>query len=214
MSIYDGHEKKGIYLPYDSDDTLWDKIKYKYYDIVPYNWRPSQIWYRLKCRLWKKYTTYKPRYLSHTWNDRDNILLHMNFEILCQFIEKECSPGYVNWAYDEFHIEKMREMRSLYDWWIDCHTDRKKDDILLDKRFDELYKVYEYLIDEADGPTETIPLRGEDYKIYAYKWETSRTNPDKFSDYVKARNNLSHIHEEFLERQLIRLIKIRPFMWT
>ena len=68
-------------------DLIPDWIRYKYYDLVPYEYRPRQIWYVFKCWDWNRYTTVKPRYLGHTWTDRDNLLLHMSFEILSNYVE-------------------------------------------------------------------------------------------------------------------------------
>ena len=78
-------------------------LKYAYWHTVPYDWRPGQIWCRLKCWAWKRYTTVKPRYLDHTWCDRCDLLPHMMFEILCDFVEKECSPGCVEWYGEHGH---------------------------------------------------------------------------------------------------------------
>jgi hypothetical protein len=41
----------------------------------------------------------------------------MMFEILSQFIEKECSPGNVDWDATEHHKAARKEMQELYDWW-------------------------------------------------------------------------------------------------
>lgn len=80
--------------------------------------RVHDLWYRLKCFLWYRYTTVKPRTLKfHTWTDRDNLLLHCSFEILCRFLEEECSPGIVDWDCDEEDKQAMKTMKELYVWW-------------------------------------------------------------------------------------------------
>jgi hypothetical protein len=95
-------------------------MRFLYYKIVPYHWRPKNIWYALKCKFWHRYTTIKPRGLSHEWLDRDLLLLHMIFEILCQFVEKELIPseGQINWESDEEHKFAKKEMLELYHWWL------------------------------------------------------------------------------------------------
>lgn len=101
--------------------TIWNSIYDVYLAVIPYEFRPKNVWYQLKCRFWKKYTTYKPRYLPHTWIDKDNILIHMNFEILSRFVEDELIPGPVDWDADEEHRQAKAKMLELYEWWKENH---------------------------------------------------------------------------------------------
>jgi hypothetical protein len=121
-----------------------EKIQDIYYKI-PYNWRPKNIWYSITCRFWHKYTTVKPRYLSHQWTDRCEVMPHMMFEILSQFIEKECTPEQVDWTWEgnliEVNGQKISardEMQYLYDWWHKKYNDEyeKKSEALWDEVFD------------------------------------------------------------------------------
>lgn len=75
---------------YISGLSFLKKIKHTYWTMVPYNWRPHQIWYRLKCFVWYRYTTVHPRTLPwHTWTDRDTILTHSIMEIVSCYLEEE-----------------------------------------------------------------------------------------------------------------------------
>lgn len=96
--------------------TRTEKIKAKYWNLVPYDWRPGQIWYRFKCWAWYRYTTVKPRALPDTWMDRDTILEHMAFEILSQFIEKEKPDLHFDIQYSPNKLEWSR-LFALYIWW-------------------------------------------------------------------------------------------------
>ena len=109
----------------------WHKRLSAYWNRVPYNWRPGQIWYRFKCWAWYRYTTVKPRYLPHTWTDRDDVLPHVMFEVLSQFIERECTPECIDWeasghmiTVDGVEKNVRQEMQELYDWW---HQEYNKD---------------------------------------------------------------------------------------
>ncbi|MHC4297958.1 MAG: hypothetical protein ACYS7Y_11695 [Planctomycetota bacterium] len=109
---------------------LLEKIEDLYWTIIPYECRPMRVWYRLKCFFWHRYSTIKPRYMGHTWANRDDLTAHAMFEILSQFIEKECTPEIVEW-YGEYgrkvlvmvpggphRLRYVRdEMQDLYDWW-------------------------------------------------------------------------------------------------
>ena len=81
--------------------------------LIPYSWRPKNIWYSLKCRFWHKYTTIKPRYLSNEWVDRDYLLVAVMFEVLSDFVEKEMRSA---WG-QSLNISNREEMIDLYNWW-------------------------------------------------------------------------------------------------
>lgn len=88
-------ELKRIWFGDPDDDyisglSFLRKIKHTYWAIIPYDWRPHSIWYRLKCFVWHRYTTVHPRTLPwHTWTDRDSLLTHSIMEILSRYIEEE-----------------------------------------------------------------------------------------------------------------------------
>lgn len=89
-----------------------------YYKIVPHNLRPQELLYRFKCFVWHRYSTVKPQYLPHTWVDRSDLLPHVMFQILTDFIEKE-NPFecHIDWDYDGEHRQAKKEMLELYHWW-------------------------------------------------------------------------------------------------
>jgi len=84
-------------------------------------------WYYLKCKLFKKYNRVIPRGLDPTWCDRDTLLLHASFEILCDFVEGELIDSHVNWNWSFSHRKAYQEFWDLYTWWT-------KDRPLRDKR--------------------------------------------------------------------------------
>jgi len=193
-------------------DTWIDKIKYAYWHMLPYDWRPGQIWYRLKCLTWNRYTTVKPRYLGHTWCDRTELMPHMMFEILCQFVERECSPGWVEWYGECGHKitvdgeEKyvMDEMKDLIAWW---HQVWNK----------EVGEVEDILWAEAHkhSPTSYFePLEGSD-EFFEWKQRfASDGDKEIWKRCMNALNHLERIMAVTLEERLHRLIKLIPYMWT
>lgn len=109
---------------FEEADSFASFIRYMYWNIIPYNMRPGQLLYRLKCFCWYRYTTIKPRQLDHTWCDRAELMPYMMFEILSQFLEKECSPGIVDWEASDHgimyggHSRNVQDvMWHLYHWW-------------------------------------------------------------------------------------------------
>lgn len=109
---------------FEDADSFCEFIKYVYYKVLPYDYRPGQMWYKLKCFVWHRYTTVKPRQLDHTWCDKTELVPHMMFEMLSKFLEKECSPGVVDWKGSNHRIQYGGHSRNvqevmwhLYHWW-------------------------------------------------------------------------------------------------
>ncbi len=118
---------------FENADSFGEFIRYAYYKVLPYDWRPSNIWYKIKCTIWHRYTTVKPRQLDNTWCDRCTLMPHMMFEILSQFLEKECSPGIVDWDASDHevmyggHSRNAEEvMWHLCYWWHEVHLVKKE----------------------------------------------------------------------------------------
>lgn len=84
------------------------------------------IFYRIKCFLFKRYTTVKSRHLDHTYTDPCVILPFTMFEILEQFVEDDVKYGIADWYYPDNLKEvmfrgKKENARDVMDdlvyWW-------------------------------------------------------------------------------------------------
>jgi hypothetical protein len=51
---------------------------------------------------------------GRSWIDRDIVMLHACFQILCDYIEKEKGDEHVSY---ESHKDFVDEVRFLYNWW-------------------------------------------------------------------------------------------------
>lgn len=181
-----------------------------------HKFHPKELWYKVKCRFFKKYSTVKARYLGHNWQDRCSLLPHLMFEVLSQFIEQECSPGNVDWYSDECprtikvdgqDKNVMDEMKDLYAWW---HEDYIKSypaqqDVLMDKiqEIDEEFLISEFQEDEEDAP---YLIWDPQYKIPEAKQQVD----ELFKQY----SQLEKDYEQELTKRLHRLVEVISFMWT
>lgn len=94
----------------------------------------KDIYKKLKCRCWLKFTTVCPKTLpKDCWVDRDHLMLHCMFEILTLFVEQEMSKEMIaqardpNWSpksneewFNKALIDQNKtniEILYLYDWW-------------------------------------------------------------------------------------------------
>lgn len=193
---------------------LITKIKYKYWEIWPHYLRPGTMWYNLKCWAWHRYGTVRCRHLPHTWSDRRTILLHASFQILTDFIDKECSPGHVEWYGDCPHqlmvngvMENvMDEMLELYWWWNTVHEKEYP------SQMDELWEAasgcsprmlcvpYEGMPDCVAGKLEMV-----------YEDDEQR---DKYKTITEDIRLTEELMDRKAEEMLKRLAAVRLWMWT
>lgn len=190
-------------------------LKESYWNIIPYDWRPGEIWYRLKCWVYHRYTTVKPRTLPyHTWCDRDKLLIHMNFEILSQFMEKELK-GYRAEDWEYYYTEQPGSLIQF--------GDSKKDPYYV---LDYLCRWWKFYLEKEDrlsdgwanfsqkhSKCDFNPIEG----TQLFSWDTTWDSPENeaisnkiFKRYMKK----SVVLERDLEDNLILLIKLRKHLWT
>lgn len=149
----------------------------------------GHLWYKFKCWIWYRYSTVKPRYLFHTWIDRDVLLLHCSFEILCKFVEEELYQDIVDWDSDEEHKNAKKNMLELYYWWIECNT-KNKDGVYIDYDYEAIYNTLSRLAYQNDN------------------------KGDRYYEYLTAISKLDKMHDEFIKNQLKKLIDLMDWMWT
>ena len=172
-------------------------------------WHPQEIWYKLKCWAWHRYSTVHPRYLDHTWVDRVELLPHTMFEILSDFVENECSPGHIEWYYG--HKVKVNgeeryvrdEMQEIYDWW---HTTLHK----------EYPKKEEQLWEEAKDFKPNREFHPSENELFA-EWRMEWDNPEAEETYNRLMNELQELEEQ-ADREttdyMHRLVNVRQSLWT
>ena len=182
------------------------RIRELYWKILPYDWRPGQLWYRIKCFCWHRYTTVKPRYLDHTWTDRCEVLPHMMFEILSEFIERECQPEYIEW-YGEYGRKigdkyVRDEMQELYDWW---HRVYQKQYPAIEERLWEHAHKHKPVVDWVDIEDDCLEYRPT--------WKTDR-DEKLYRLYLDATSSQETRMEAELKANLHRIVNIIPYMWT
>ena len=189
-----------------------NRTQERYYGVVPYDWRPPQIVYFLKCKFWTKPTTIKPRTLKHGYCDKTELLPYLMFECLTQFIETECSPGpvawYSSWPGNKFNHQwntiqngkqkyAMDELLDLYYWWSMVYL----------KEYPEVEKI---LWNEINN-NEPIHYGKGKYWTPTFNCDTKK---DVWKRCMKALNKLDEIMFAELTNRMKRLSDVRGFMWT
>ena len=126
------------------------------------------------------------------WYDRDAILLHAAFQVLVDFMEQERPAEIVDWEHDEVHSSAWRELSQLYRWWKEERPQR-----------------HDPLDDVAPPPDEAYQILDSGQMIF----------PDraKYPEYYATLARSQTLENEWFaedQRQLHRLIDVRPFLWT
>lgn len=183
--------------------SVFEIIQEWYWKLVPYDWRPEEIWYKFKCWAWHRYTTVKPRTLKfHTWCDKTALIPHVLFEMLSDFLESECSPSHVDW-YGSGHkvvvsdTEKyvIDELWDIYYWWHNIYL--PKEELIINPWYDFL----------------CLHTKKEDVFSFDPKWDSPENK--KIGDKLfKRMNNKEATLNKDLEKYMIRLIKCHKYMWT
>jgi hypothetical protein len=132
------------------------------------------------------------------------------FEILSQFIEKECEPEeIIDWdasghtiKYHGKPTNVRKVMQELYDWW---HNDYNK---LRKEKEDEIWnKVVKYMpkpsfVEKEDG----IFTLNTKYKSSWYK--------KQYKKYSKLNIKLEYDYHKMLIENMKTLCELMPYMWT
>jgi hypothetical protein len=130
------------------------------------------------------------------WRDKDHVMLHAAFQLLVDFMEQEKPDQIVDWNSGPEHKHARKEIQSLYRWWT--HT----------------------------RPLRKSPLDAKGLKKPRMRWRTiPGTGLRQLMDYDKKKYAAygtalkKHWQMEIMwneedQRNLHRLIEIRPFLWT
>jgi hypothetical protein len=177
--------------------ALWREIQYK-----PVVRQLHKLYWAIRHRTINRYdvvyTDLKPGY-----HDVTQLIVHANFCLLAKFVEIEFDT--IKWDSDPEHQHAADEMKSLYKWWKEVYPHYEDNDptnrpgVVRPEREFIPYKV------DADGdPT-------------SFTWDVKPGQEHLEADYTKA--CLASIEyedacQDEIEANLIRLAKIRPYLWS
>lgn len=140
------------------------------------------------------------RHLRSGWVDKDRLLPHVIFEILCQFIEEEDPENSIDWQQDKKHAAAWTELNELYRWWTSEYVPFETDETYLDGI--ETPKL------------ERRPVPGNRrLHLVEFRYSSPKAKA-KAEAALRARRRLEERMEVELTRRCKRVINVRRFMWT
>jgi hypothetical protein len=134
--------------------------------------------------------------LNKGWCDKDHMILHAAFQLLVDFVEKEKPDQIINWNSDPEHKKTWQEIKSLYRWWTKTRPNRKEP---LDN---ENLKIPPMRFKKVPGTNLTQLM---DYDKNKYK---------EYDSAFKRQMSLEMKWHKEDQKNLHRLIDIRPYLWT
>lgn len=140
--------------------------------------------------------------LEKGYYDVDTLMLHANFQLLVDYVEKEDALNFIDWSDNKKSRAIEKEIKYLYNWW---KTERFKRDEITENFMSNIKcakpKKSEWFRPSKSfkGCSELVNLR------------------DKYPEYFKAVDTYMKMQDNNYEEDtlnLIRLIKIRGYLWT
>jgi hypothetical protein len=126
--------------------------------------------------------------LHGRYHDKDEVILHAAFQCLINYVEIEKPKEIIDWS---FHPGIWEEIESLYQWWTVVRSARQT------------------VLDSIDIPNDYMTVnKTTGYIVF---------NDDKYPDVFEAIRTTNELEREWYEEDtnnLIRLIKIRGYLWT
>lgn len=196
--------------PYALQWGEWDKwrddmkarfpVRYFIYESIPDVW--DDIWkygiHRFfKNIKWKILHRYHPKYKYHIvrtrlepgYYDPDTQMFEAVFGLLCDYVENNTKWEVINWESDEQHSQAWKEMNDLVYWYKEIYPNRED---ILDAARPEPHISMKKLMGNMDE---------HDPEVGAYR---------KYMDF---RTEMEAKWKQEEEDQLIRVIKLREFLW-
>lgn len=209
---------------------IWSRIKYS--NIVTFftgtNIRYS-IFYKLKCFIFRPYTTIKPRNLGHTWCDTTELIPHMLFELLERFLVGEMNLSletykFVNppivvtstkdWKVEEIvngkKLNPYKEMARILKWWHTEYIASWNGEHPVENKLRADFNKYG---DQRNFTEQWIPKEDEKGRKYV-QWENKPVDKKRFDkahkDWMQFEEKMS---KDLIENMKI-LVSLHEYMWT
>lgn len=213
-------------LPYKPKPLLY-KLRHFYTEyLCDYNGRFILLSYfnKIKYKIglyFFPYNVIKIKTLSSHWNDLDQVLLHVNFQILTDFIECELDGKQelvnieeeLNSLKESYNLDQLVkyeanlkkqnentiELFRLYNWWT---VDRP----LREKNYPKFPEKNKGIEDKS------TPILNEYGDVVAYKY--NHVHDPEFSKWALEYHDFEEKCQIEDDENLVKLIKLRSYLWS
>lgn len=183
-----------IKLKEDDKWTWWDEFKLNVEFSFPIK-HTKKLYYYIRSCLITKCHLINTRLKKGHWYDTDYRLLYGMMNLFMEFLEKEKPYDRINWNSDDFHKHAKDEMVAINSWWLNYEKRLKN---IEDARNDWHDDKFKDCRDDLHGWIDRI---------------NEPSTPETERKFQIIQDLEKKLDEEETE-MLIRLIKIRKFLWT
>lgn len=179
-----------------------------------HGWLPD-LWYYAKCRAWRRYHVTVARTAAPTYHDPREHLLHVMFAVLEGLIFKERIFEHTaaegdpadgkSWAWG------LSEMQALWHWWT---VDRPAREAEYDRRLSAWSTLHDR---DRTGYASAHPdwQRTDNPHLVRYSLPAEFVEPeDTQAAWAALREIDDEVRDAEDDAMLIRLVKIRHYLWT
>lgn len=165
--------------------------------------------YYYTVRSWfKRYTTIKPRALTHRYCDAVELLPHCMFEVFCKFMEKEVLKDcIVDWDYDDKHKIARMKMQEIYDWWTKEYIPYFNNE---NEEYEELFKKIEHIV----FSDLLIPIEGTHTSRYSPEETLSKKDFELMEETYDRISKIDNLMDQNKKKYMHELVDIVDFLWT
>ena len=157
-----------------------------------YSWFNDQLWHPIKYHTTHRYHILDLRDGGNRygigWRDSDAQILQANFLILKNYVEKEEPFHIIDWNWNEENKAAAEEIKFLYKWWTE---DRAAEHAVLEQEWGKLDTSWHF--------------EPQENGLSRFVWT---------GDDTKELHQKEHELYEKDTEMLVRLVKIRKFLWT
>jgi len=175
----------------DDKWTWWDELKLNIECSFPVK-HIHDLYHYIRHRLTTKTHLIKTGLENGRWWDTDSRMLYGLMSLLIEYIEKEKAFERIEWNSDEYHKKAYEEMVAIRDWWLNYDNRQKEISDALTVWHDAKFTSGEDDWIEDINREDTLEQKALSDKLHGLEGGL--------------------LQEE--EEMMIRLIKIRGFLWT
>lgn len=162
----------------------------------------QDLWWGFLHRTFKRFNKVELRSLKPGYYDADHRILHASFQLLKDFVEKERPFERIDWERDEGHRNAASEIKALYHWWTVDYPARKTcAEQISDAERPKAFETW------SKGPDEGLSFGPKEAALEKMVYP-------KYHAALELDRDLEVKWEREEEENLIRLAKIRRYLWT
>jgi len=176
----------------DYKETLWEKISFNVRYTFPFE-QLLDLKYYLKNLIFRRHHIIKTGLKKGQWYDTDTRMLYGMMNMLVSYIEDEKPFEIIEWDEDDTHRNVKEEILAIKEWWDNYHNREAEIGIALHDWHEEKFSGC-----EGDEWLKRINSKDTD--------EQKRL----FDRHEELKKKLFEEEQDML----IRLVKIRRFLWT